>query len=57
MVSTGGLALSRVSKRFAPVASCGNVLVERAVLDGVDIGKLRDRQTGAAKHSRNHKRE
>jgi hypothetical protein len=41
-----------VAKRIAAVAICGDVLVERVVLDGVDIGKLRGRQTGNAPKQR-----
>ena len=48
-----------VAKRIADVALRGIVLIERIVLNGVNIGKLRDRQTGtdAAKHGRDHGRE
>ena len=48
-----------LAKRIADVALCGIVLIERIVLNGVNIGQLRDRQTGtdAAKHGCDHGRE
>ena len=34
-----------VAKRIAVIALCGIILIERVVLDGIDIDNVRDRQT------------
>jgi hypothetical protein len=41
-----------LTKRIAKIALCWIVLVERVVLDGIDIGKLPARQTGNASKQR-----